>query len=457
MLLGGFMDLQRFSRLCAGLFVVTTVLGATSAAANECLLNWDKENLRLEAVSGPVSGNDDDRYSVEDSGAICGKDTSFLDTYKLASNTISIAIGGQTHRFMPLAFYDKNRPHKCNQIKVRNACYRLTRNGNQTEIVLFDQDVQSKGTATFSIDDGGRISGTHPEFALIRAEFGVRNAVRIPARIRDRVNAFEKNAKSCAAHKRSETCLSNKEAVAEATALERLRDERFWHIASRDVSGDWNQFNSKFGALTGMPRVIQMMMQANEIGPRSPYELSDATAGASALSFGVRQLDIGGNTVARQIFSANLKDFATNDAWSTRSEHKAFVYQQAFQAPILKYRVRQLYLMHDAMPVLQDLMRSATAKERLDGHHRDFLAEEARRYAQLRQRCMFKDSPFLALVAIDRHNQRPKDYEPILDTVAAACNRKTLATVEDDVAAFYGRYRSRADKIRNLIRDERLQ
>lgn len=401
---------------------------------------------------------DDDVYSVEDARAHCGKKTSFLDTYGLGRNVVSVSAGGATHRFLALALYDKTSAPKCNQAKVRSACFDppAVRDG-KTVVALYDQDTPSKGKATFTFDANGNPVEKHAEYALIRADFPYRGKrLQIATRIRDSVKGFQETTKSCA-HPASRLCLTNKEAVAENVALERLRIDRFLHVPSNAVTADRERFNRKFGALTGMQAIIKEMLLSTELGSVSPYELSDATKGGSALSFGARQLDIGGNGSAKTIFSANLREFAQNGLWAERREHKAFIYTPRFQAPIQGYRVRQLYLMHDAMPALQEMMRSASALDRLDDHHSTFLRDEAKRYAELRQRPCFRDSPFLALAAIDRNNQRPADLNDIKSAVAAMCSRgESLDAIEARVTRFYGDYTYRARNIRKLIERRNL-
>lgn len=450
---------MRIERSLAALAVIAAVFCSPHAFAKECLLGSER-HLVLNDDGTPVK--DDDIYSVEDAGARCGKKTSFLDTYGLKDNVVSVSIGGRTHKFLALALYDKNRAPKCNQIKVRNACFDPpTVKDGKTVVELYDQDTSSKGRVTFTFDAQGNPVEKSTEYALIRADFPYKGKrLQMAARIHESVKGFEASAKSCAnprTKKAKELCLSNKEAVAENVALERLRVDRFLHIASNLVNDDRTRFKGKFDGLSGMQAIIKEMLLSTELGSVSPYELSDATKGASALSFGARQLDIGGNTHAKAIFTANLKDYAQNPQWAERSEHKAFIYAPRFQTPIQGYRVRQLYLMHDAMPALQQMMREKSALDRLDDHHVTFLNEEAARYANLRTRACFKDSPFLALVAIDRNNQRPADYTTIVNTVAVMCRRgDSLETIEAEVTKIYGAYTYRARNIRKLIKARSL-
>lgn len=446
---------MRIARSLAAFAVIAAVFCSPHAFAKECLLGSER-HLVLNDDGTPVK--DDDIYSVEDAGARCGKKTSFLDTYGLKDNVVSVSIGGRTHRFLALALYDKTRAPKCNQIKVRNACFDppAVKDG-KTVVELYDQDTSSKGRVTFTFDARGNPVEKYAEYALIRADFPYKGKqLQMATRIHESVVGFQASAKSCA-NPRTKLCMTNKEAVAENAALERLRVDRFLHIASSQVNDDRTRFKGKFDGLSGMQAIIKEMLLSTELGTVSPYELSDATKGGSALSFGARQLDIGGNTDAKAIFTANLKDYAQNPQWAERSEHKAFIYAPRFQAPIQGYRVRQLYLMHDAMPALQQMMREKTALDRLDAHHVTFLKDEAARYAALRKRACFKDSPFLALVAVDRNNQRPADYTTIVNTVAVMCRRgDSLETIETEVTKIYGIYTYRARNIRKLIQARNL-
>jgi hypothetical protein len=441
---------------CVWLFGAFLGFQTTAGSAKECLLGSDSQVIRNE--DGSVA-RDDDIYSVVNARASCGKKTSFLDTYKLDNNVISVPVGGATYKFLALALYDKTSAPRCNRIKVRSACFDPpAMHDGKMQIELYDRDTPSKQRVRFTLDRDGNPLERYPEYALVRAQFGVgRKRVFIPTRIRNGVSAFQEAARSCAGNPDSKLCLSNKEAVAEGVALERLRADRFIQIAEPAANQDKDKFKARFAGVAGMQAVIQDMMVRTELGRLSPYELSDATKGGSALSFGVRQLDIGGNDTAKEIFSDNLDDFAKNAAWNGRKEHKTFIYGASFQNPIRNYRVRQLFLMHDAMPTLQDLMRTPAAEVRLDDHHRDFLRKEAARYQQLRSRKCFQQSPLLALMAIDRRNQVPADYQKILDTVADRCRQETpVPAIEDEVAGMYGDYTSRPKKIRELIRDRNL-
>jgi hypothetical protein len=441
---------MRIGRSMAALVIVATVF-SSQALSKECLLGSDRHLVRSEDGT-PVQ--DDDVYSVEDARANCGKKTSFLDTYGLNRNVVSVTIGGTTHKFLPLALYDKTSASNCNRIKVRSACFNKPSDRNVVE--LYDQDTPSKGKVTFTFDGNGDPVEKYGEYALIRADFVYkRKKLQTSTRIHESVKGFQDKSsgrtQSCA-DPTSRLCLSNKEAVAENVALERLRVDRFLHIASNLVTVDRERFNRKFNGLAGMEAIIKEMLLSTELGTVSPYELSDATKGASALSFGARQLDIGGNDFAKEIFSANLGEFASNGYWAGRAEHRAFIYARQFQAPIQAHRVRQLYLMHDAMPALQDMMRTPSALDRLDDHHSTFLRQEAQHYAELRQRPCFRESPFLALVAIDRSNQRPKDLKAIKAKVAEMCSRGApLIEIERTITQFYGDYTYRAVNIRKLI------
>ena len=228
---------------------------------DQCLVNFDNQSLKREAelsaaaVEPPV---------VETTGENCGYYSSLLDTFETKSGSISVRVGTATFQFMPLALYDKNCPHKCNQIKVRTACMRQIPARGGTEIELYDKDRTSKGRARFVISQDGVAQGItaegkpvlHREYALIRARFAKEN---IPARIRARINEFESRAASCKTRANRQLCTSSREAVAEATVLERLRAERFPRtIGAAEIASDWKVFNAGFANLAGISKPLSI-------------------------------------------------------------------------------------------------------------------------------------------------------------------------------------------------------
>lgn len=432
-------------------------LAAVMPAHADCLLNWDKENLKLEQQAGTLM-RDDEAYTRESAGATCGYGSSFLNTYSNPKSHLSLPIGPNTHRLIPLALYDKDQPHKCNRIKVRSACFQVISRSNESATVrLFDKDAPGKGAATFVVSQDGTIKGMHREYALIHRDFNTRDGktIVLPTRMRDRIAKFKEQARSCTRGEKSKLCRSSLEAVAENAALERLRAERFVRtLDEREIGADWTAFHRSMGALRGVENIIQNIMVKNEVGSTSPYEVSDATIGGSGLSFGVRQLDIGANKDAKAIFTRNLADFSEAPDWRTRARQKRFLYGRSFQRPIRKYTVAQLLMLHESVPTLNKAMRSTNAQRRYNEHHKQFLAREARHYASLRQRCLFKDSPFLALAAIDRRNQTGSDAA-IVAKVERHCNDGTpVAQVEEEVLNEFGSFRKRAANIRDLITAE---
>jgi len=64
---------------------------------------------------------------------------------------------------------------------------------------------------------------------------------------------------------------------------------------------------------------------------------------------------------------------------------------------------------------------------------------------------VLEDSPFLALIAIDRRNQREEDYETKLRKRSRrfAARNTPVAAIEAEITNFYGKYTERADKIRH--------
>jgi hypothetical protein len=448
--------LSAFLSLASAGAFLNEASAAKKSVPKECLLGSEERILNVDGT--PVK--DDDVYLVVDAKASCGKGTSFLDTHKARKNIVPITVGGTTHSFMALALYDKKSAPKCNQVKVRSACFDppALRDG-KTEIELYDKDTTSKQRVRFTFDKNGNPVEKHPEYALVRVNFIVGgNPVSMPTLIGEGLRVFRQNADSCKRTPRSDLCLSNQEAFAENVALERLRADRFTPIGKDDSKQDKERFKARFGGVSGMQAVIQEMFIGTELGRLSPYELSDATKDASGLTFGVRQLDIGANPHAKDIFSKDRRDYEQNAQWKGKEAHKKFVSDPKFLAPIRNYRVQQLFLVHDAMPTLQDMMRTATAMARMDEHHQEFLHDNAVDYGKLRAEKCFADSPFLALVAIDRRNQREVDYEKIKKKVATLCDSNTpLAAIEDEIADFYGKYRDRADKIRQLIQRKNLR
>jgi hypothetical protein len=437
---------------CVWLLSAFFGFGITNVSARECILGSDSQIIQDEEGTGV---SDSDIYAVDGAGASCGKKTSFLNTYKLKNNIVTVTIGGIPRAFLALALYDKDSAPKCNQIKVRSACFKPPGDG-RVGVELYDVDTPSKGRVVFTFDGNGKPIEKYPEYALVRAQFGSKPVV-VRTRIGEAVKTFQEKAKSCAGDPDSKLCRGNREAVAENVVLERLRMERLASIGKPAVEQDYKKFNQRFSAVGGIEGIIQEMMMGTELGTLSPYELSDATKGRSGLSFGVHQLDIGSNDEAKAIFNKNRDDYARNPQWKDKRDHRTFIYGEAIKAPVQGYRVRQLFLVHDAMPTLQDMMRADAAMKRLEDDHRKFLRKGAETYAELRAKKCFQQSPFLALVAIDRRNQHPVDYDPIVDTVAARCEQRVpLPAIEDEITKFYGDYTKRADTIRALIRRKNL-
>ncbi|UVF18834.1 hypothetical protein HPT29_020490 [Microvirga terrae] len=403
----------------------------------------------------------DAEYEIPaDPAQSCGRKTSFLETYATSYSKISLDFNGERLVYMPLALYDKDKATKCNKIKVRSACFAITYEPDGSiGITLYDKDTPSKGRATFEVKPDGSIVGMHREYALIRERYPTRKgSVVIPTRIRDRLATFKARARSCLAQSRASLCALSLEAVAENTALERLRYERYPRtLTTNSVKADWVEFHEAFARLNGMPRVIDRIMRENEVGSTSPYEVSDATIDASALSFGVRQLDIGSNDEAKRIFTKNLAEYKRSSEWDNIVEVKDFVYQVKFQQPIRRYSVSELLLLHRAVPVLNNAFRLAAAKQRYNDHHERYLSDETAEYSRLRARCPFDQSAYLALVAIDRRNQAPRSYREILSKASEFCQKGLpIQQIEIEITKSYGKYVYRANNIRKIVRETGL-
>jgi len=450
--------------------VLLSMPAAALAAAptDKCLLDWVETGGPPDEQAAGATGSASE--SVPASTQTCGRGTSFLNTYRQGVNSVSVSAGGRTFRFLPLALYHKPDATHCDRIKIRNACYEIVQSPGNVSIRLFDRDTRSKGSAEFAIlRDGhvstfpdGRASGVHREFALVRSEYttSAGNRIVIPDRITERIEAFKAKAQSCAgAAARSRRCLSGLEAAAENIALERLRAERFANLSTEDVRRDRAEMARLIGAMGEDYKVIHEMMLRNELGPaKSPYGLADAGVENSGLSFGVRQLDIGrDNEDAERIFTENLAEFAAAPDWSRLAAHRRFVYSPSFRAPVRKYTVVQLALLHEAVPTLDKMMRTDRARRRYDAHHRKFLTQKARYYAALRKKCLFKEGPYLALAAVDRLNQLAKFHDRVLQKVSGHCRQRSpVQQAEADVAGSFGRYRYRSDNIRNIVREWRI-
>jgi hypothetical protein len=450
----------------AAFIAVALTARAAPAPTDKCLLDWVESELPSEVR--PAAGNS--APSASTTSQVCGYGTSFLNTYRHGKNSFAVSAAGQTFRFMPLALYNKLDSSYCDRIKIRNACYEIRSSEGNLSIRLYDKDLPDKGFADFAImRDGhlvirsdGRLSQIHREFALIRSEYttteGGRSIV-IPSRIDDRIVAFRNKAKSCGGGA-PKKCLSGLEATAENMALERLRSERFPRLPDPDVRRDLDEMDRFIGSVGQDRKIIHEMMLRNELGKgQSPYALSDASIENSGLSFGVRQLDIaGGDEAAERIFASNLADFETASDWNGLTPHKRFVYGPSFRVPIRKYTVAQLTMLHQAVPALQKAMRTEIARRRYNAHHSSFLTAERRRYAALRKQCLFKDSAYLTLAAIDRRNQNRKFYNTVMSEVAKRCrDGASTRDAEAAVAAMFGRYKYRSDSIEELVRDNNLR
>lgn len=433
--------------IVAWLLVFDTGASAAKARTDKCLLNWTPRAGEDEPVAS--AGAD----SLAASKRVCGHGTSFLHTYGSARNLIPVPTGGKTLYLMPLALYPKDLDDDyCDNIKIRNACYRWS--ADRRSLTLSDPAVPADGEATFTVAENG-VTGLYQKFALIQID---------PKRITERVEAFQKSTKSCQANPRSRKCRSGVEAAAENFALERLRQQRFPSIG--DWPGERKDLESALGPLSPTPSIIHQMMMANELGPnKSPYALTDAGVEYSGVSYGVRQLDIGGGAEnkpepgAREIFLRNLGDFARRPEWRRLStRHRQFVTAPTFQQPVRKFTPLQLLMLHQAAPILNDAMRTPAAKQRYNAHHKKFLADETRHYAELRQRCLFKDSRYLTLAAIDRRNQNKKIFYPrILQKVSEDCRKSVpVSAAECDVHALFTIYQYRSDAIRDLLGEPRL-
>jgi hypothetical protein len=437
----------------------------SAASTDKCLLDWVETEALPEEQSAAAGGAP--VAAAAPSAQACGYSTSFYNTYNHARNSLTIQAGGRTFRFMPLALYHKPSASHCDRIKIRNACYEILEPpdgpaGRNLSIRLFDKDIRSKGSAIFTILSDGRLVTTsdgrateiHREFALIR-NGNARSSIG------ERIQAFKDKAQSChGGGGESKRCLSGLEAAAENLALERIRTERLPGLSEEKVRDDRAEMGRAVGGLGNESMAIHDMMLRNELGPKkSPYELSDAGSANSGLTFGVRQLDIGSdNEDAESIFSRNLAEFAAAPAWARYGAHKRFIYGQSFRTPVRKYTVEQLAMLHQAVPILDNSMRTPAAKRRYNAHHRVFLDEEVRRYVSLRRQCLFKDSPYLALAAVDRHNQLKEFYDTVIRKVSAHCRkRSTVADAEADVARSFTRYDYRSKNIWDIVREYALR
>ena len=158
----------------------------------------------------------------------------------------------------------------------------------------------------------------------------------------------------------------------------------------------------------------------------------------------------------RKIFGANIRAYSASPDWQSFAEQKKFVYGPHFMAPIRKYTVPQLLLMHQAISLLDVAMRAPQATARYDADYKKYLRDEQDRYANLRKRCPFKESAFLALVAVDRFNQSPELYEKIIEHARVRCAEKApIGDIEKEIEQFYGRYIKRAENIREMIKNDK--
>jgi hypothetical protein len=414
---------------------------------DKCLLNWANSGYpRDEQPSAAVSIVPAPSGSTQ----LCGRSSSvILRSYANPQNQVVVTAGGKTFRFVPLALYDKFPGEYCDNIKIRNACYKLE--GDDT-VRLYDKDTASKGFAVFTVrPDGralvdGRESGISREFALIKADATNINGIG------DRINAFRSKARSCGAQGQAQKCLDGLLAAAEDAVLSRVRQQRFPKLNKDDkeVQDDRQQIQELAATLPDDAKLIHKMMMLNELGPDSPYELSDAGIAKSGLSFGVRQLDIANNSDAKTIFNRNIADFATAPEWADLPAHKRFVYGSSIAVPVRKYTVPQLALLHEVIPTLDRAMRKERAKGRYNAHHREYLDQAVQKYAKLRKECLYKDSRYLALAQIDRDNQNPTDFgQPLRAFMAQACREgKSVVQVERDVSRMYGSY---IDRWKNIV------
>lgn len=447
---------------------MATALAAMAAAparTDRCLLNW-VESDPLPEEQGEAAGGAP-LVAAAPSAQACGRGTSFYNTYSDVRNSVTVSAGARTFQFMPVALYHKPSASHCDRIKIRNACYEILQPPGETpgrnlSIRLFDRDTRSKGSAVFTIlRDGrlvtssdGRPTEIHREFALIR-NGNTRSSIDA------RIKAFKAKAQSCGGDRAKSTrCLEGLEAAAEDLALERIRTERLPGLSDDQVRDDRAEMSRIVGSLGDDYKIVYEMMLRNELGPKkSPYELSDAGIENSGLTFGVRQLDIGStNKDAKRIFSRNLAEFAAAPDWASRERQRQFIYDPSFRVSVRKYTVVQLAMLHESVPILHKAMRTPAAKERYNAHHREFLIGETHRYAALRKECLFKDSPYLALAAVDRLNQLEEFYDTVRNKVAERCRKGSLVhEAEADVERSFSRYRYRSENIRDIVREQRLR
>ncbi len=425
------------------------ILLLDQAMANSCLIGLYKNGFEADIVDNPEFAGDVIQPASIDK-PLCGKQMSFLDTYNQKNNIVRVEIAGTVHQLMPLALYRKNKNFKCNRIKVRSACFIIKKRANGTvAITLSDKDTESKGEAEFIVEESGRIEGTYPEYALIKASQKNRNGkiILAVAQITSQVEEFRKTMRTCSGGANDTNCKSALDAVAENWVLERLRYERFPHrLSQSEISDDWKHFRETQGYLNPIQRAIDEIMRRNEAGKTSPYELSDATKGNSGLSFGVRQLDIGVNDTGKRIFRANLAPYEVS--WrSVKTQSKDFVFGDRIIKPIRGFSPDELFFTHLEVPQMTPAMRSDEAKARYDAEHKRFLAEEAAKYSKLRQKCGFKKSPILALFAIDRANQTG-NTKAIEQIVKQGCDAgRSITDIEAAAIASFGGYSYRAKNI----------
>jgi hypothetical protein len=106
----------------------------------------------------------------------------------------------------------------------------------------------------------------------------------LPTTIGSRILEFLHGAKSCAAKKSPASCAAAKEAIAEAVAIELMRSQRFPDaVSDSEAEDDKATMQRSFPNLSGVRKIIHLMVIRNESGSRSLYEVSDAAAAAGRL------------------------------------------------------------------------------------------------------------------------------------------------------------------------------
>ena len=428
-------------------------------------------------------------------GPKCGKASDTLSENLNADAAVSIKLpDNKCARFIPLLLTNKDGKFACNAVKSRIACVDSSYDPttNRTTIKFSTRRTGTPETSTIVIGPEdisahqGRVDDfiSHAQFALLPAKFLKDNKdIDVLATVNA---AVQKDKDQCTAvpGQTRNKCLKRTITRSDSLMQETLRNYRNpKHVTTaanrkKEAEGLISFLKSKGIDKKLEQWVLLLSIAKNEVGLEVKnasvdaydpiYEMSDAIADNSGLSFGAHQVDIGANSGDDvSMFWSILDRYKAQQSDAVLTEAKAMA--SCVQLPLRYMTVKALQLTYRAAPSMSKATGSQDGVDTYNASLEQFLSKSTSSAANLDG--FFKKSLMARVWYIDIDNQsghperlvkgmneviKPADDIASCSGVAAAEQRLldwlTWKDVNDHTQGhkpFFGRYQTISEIVRS--------